>query len=231
MDSNLVTPNYNNQQIPKTIENEFNSNSNAPTPAQNPQDCPPPGFNNQNFQPQAYPYYPNQPYPYPNQPQPYPYNPNQPYPYNPNQPQPYNYQPNPYPQNQYFSCSPKFMKLAFLITSIIQFLFVIVEIIVLIVKGGMGITLIHIDEGAILVISILFFLSYLDKCEINNSLRSVLTGVVWFVGFGMRGMANMFIENFNNISTLFIFLIVRTFILFFSIPIASLKSLHFNNVS
>ena len=231
MDSNLITPNYNNQQIPKTIENEFNSNSNAPSPAQNPQDCPPPGFNNQNFQPQAYPYYPNQLYPYPNQPQPYPYNPNNPYPYNSNQPQPYNYQLNPYPQNQYFSCSPKFMKLAFLITSIIQFLFVIVEIIVLIVKGGMGITLIHIDEGAILVISILFFLSYLDKCEINNSLRSVLTGVVWFVGFGMRGMANMFIENFNNISTLFIFLIVRTFILFFSIPIASLKSVHFNNVS
>ena len=155
MDSNLITPNSNNEQIPKPIENEFNSNSNAPTPAQNPQDCPPPGFNGQNFQPQAYPYYPNQPYPYPSQPQ--PYNPNQPYPYNPNQPQSYNYQPSPYQQNQYSLCSPRAKRLAFLIMSIIQFLYVVVEIIILIVNGWMGIILIHIDEVGILVVSTLFF--------------------------------------------------------------------------
>ena len=231
MDSNLVTPNYNNEQIPKPIENEFNSNSNAPLPAQTPQNCPPPGFDNPNFQQQAYPYYPNQPYSNPNQPQPYPYNPNQPYPYNMNQPQPYNYQPYPYQQNQISSCSPKARRIAFLVMSIIQFLFVVVEITILTLNGWMGIILIHIDEGAILVISILFFLSFLNKCEINNKLRSILTGVVWFVGFGMRGMANMFIEKMNNIFILFSLMTVRTFILFFSIPVASLLSEPLNNVS
>ena len=101
MDLNLVTQNYNNEQIPKPIENEYNSNSNAPNPVQNPQYYPPqPGFDNPNVQPQ----YPPPPgFDNPNvQPQAYPYNPNQPYPYNTNQPQPYNYPPYPYQQNQFF---------------------------------------------------------------------------------------------------------------------------------
>jgi len=158
MDSNLVTPNYNNEQVPKPIENDYNSNSNAPIPVQNPQYYPPPpGFDNPNVQPQAYPYNPNQPYPYPNSPGAYPYNPNQPYPYNINQPQPYNYPPYPYQQNQVSTCSHKAMRIAFLVMSIIQFLFVVIEIIVLITNGWMGIILIHIDEGAILVVSTLFF--------------------------------------------------------------------------
>ena len=262
MDSNLVTPNYNNEQIPKPIENDYNSNSNAPIPVQNPQYyppppgfdnpnaqpqyTPPPGFDNSNLQPQAYPYNPNQPYPYPNRPgaypynpnQPYPYNPNQPYPYNPNQPypyntnQPYNYPPNPYQQNQFLTCSHKAKRIAFLVMSIIQFLFVVIEIIVLITNGWMGIILIHIDEAAILVVSTLFFLSFLDKCEINNTLRTVLTGAVWFIGFGMRGMADMFINDMRNtLPTLFALMGIRTFILFFSIPVSTLKSEPLNNVS
>jgi len=233
MDSNLVTPNYNNEQVPKPIENDYNSNSNAPIPVQNPQYYPPPpGFDNPNVQPQAYPYNPNQPYPYPNSPGAYPYNPNQPYPYNINQPQPYNYPPYPYHQNQVSTCSPKAMRIAFLVMSIIQFLFVVIEIIVLITNGWMGIILIHIDEGAILVVSTLFFLSFLDKCEINNILRTVLTGAVWFIGFGMRGMANMFINDMRNtMPTLFALMGVRTFILFFSIPVSTLKSEPLNNVS
>ena len=110
--------------------------------------------------------------------------------------------------------------------SIILFLFVVVEIIILIVNGWMGIILIHIDEGGILVVSTLFFLSYLDKCKINNKLRTILTVVVWFVGFAMRGMANMFIANMKNTFLLFGLLTIRTFILFFSIAISNFKSLN-----
>ena len=76
------------------------------------------------------------------------------------------------------------------------------------------------------------FLSFLDKCEINNILRTVLTGAVWFIGFGMRGMANMFINDMRNtMPTLFALMGVRTFILFFSIPVSTLKSEPLNNVS
>ena len=131
MDSNLITPNSNNEQIPEPIENEFNSNSNTPTPVQNPQDCTPQGFNGLIFQPQAYPD-------------------------NPNEPQ----------QNKNSFCSLRAKRLAFLIVSIILFLFVVVEIIILIVNGLMGIIIFHIDEGVLLVVSTIFFLSYLDKCEI-----------------------------------------------------------------
>ena len=203
MDSNLITPNPNNEQISKPIENEFNSNSNTPTPVQNPQDCTPSGFNGLIFQPQAYPDNPNAD--------------------NPNEPQ----------QNKKFSCSPRAIKLAFLIMSIMQFLFFVVEIAILIVNGWMGIILIHIDEVGILVVSTLFFFSYLDKCEINKLLRTILTGVICFVGFIIRGMANMFIDT-TNIAFILIFfalMIIRTFILFFSILISNFKSMSLNHAS
>jgi len=114
----------------------------------------------------------------------------------------------------------------------IQFLFVVIEIIVLITNGWMGIILIHIDEAAILVVWTLFFLNFFEKCETNNILRTILTDAVWFIGFGMRGMANMFINDMSNpILTLFAFMGIRTFILFFSIPISNLKSEPLNNAS
>ena len=223
MDSNLVTPNYNNGQIPKPIENDFNPNSNAPLPAQNPQNFSPPENNNQIYQPPAYPYYPNNPYPYPNRDQTYPYYPNQPYPYNPNQTPPFSYPPYPYQQNQNSLCSPRARKLAVLVASIVQLFFVIGELTILIVNRWMGIILIHIDEGAILVVSTLFFLSYFDKCKINPIVRTVITGIVGFVGFGMRGMANMQLHNIDNGFTLFSLMGIRTFILFISIPVSYLR--------
>jgi len=114
----------------------------------------------------------------------------------------------------------------------IQFLFVVIEIIVLITNGWMGIILIHIDEAAILVVWTLFFLNFFEKCETNNILRTILTDAVWFIGFGMRGMANMFINDMSNpILTLFALMGIRTFILFFSIPISNLKSEPLNNAS
>ena len=247
MDSNLITTNYNNESnepITKPIENEFDSNSKAPPiPVQNPDDCPPQESNNQNFQPQANPYYPNIPYLYnpnnhqaypfypnqpynPNNPQVYPYYPNQPYPYNPNQPQPYYFNPpNPSQQNKKNNWSPNSIKRALLILSIIQFSFVVVEIIVLIIINYIGLIFVHIDEAGILVVSILFFLGYLDKCKINLKLRTIITGVVWFVGFGLRAVGNMLADHEdNNWFILIPFMIVRTFLLLFSIGISSMNS-------
>ena len=48
MDS--ITPNYSNESIPKPIENEINSDSSAPIPAQNAQNYTPQEYNNQNNQ-------------------------------------------------------------------------------------------------------------------------------------------------------------------------------------
>ena len=64
------------------------------------------------------------------------------------------------------------------------------------------------------------FLSCLDKCNINPKLRTVLTGVVMFVGFGMRGIAMVI----NNGLIFIVLMIVRTFILFLSISISCLNS-------
>ena len=193
MDS--ITPNYSNESIPKPIENEINSDSSAPIPAQNAQKYTPQEYNNQNNQPQVYSNNPNQPYSYwTNQPQDYPYNSNQPYLFQKNQ--------------ALISSSYSTLKLAFLIISIIQFLFIVIKIIVLIVNKWIGIIFIHIDEAAISVVSILYFLSYSDKCNINPKLRTVLTGVVMFVGFGMRGIEMAI----NNGIIFIVLMIVRTFI-------------------
>ena len=218
MDS--ITLNYSNESIPKPIENEFNSDSNAPIPAQNSQNCTPQEYNNKNFQSQPYFNNPNQPYSNCTiQAQVYSNNPSQPYSYCTNQPQDYPYNRN--QQNKVFiSSSNSTLKLTFLIISIILFLFVVIEIIVLIVNKWIGIILIHIDEAAILIVSILFFLSYFNKCKINPKIRTYFTGVILFVGFVMRGIA-MAIKS----GIIFIALMMaRTFILILSIPISCLNS-------
>ena len=206
MDS--FTPNYSNESIPKPIENEINSDSSAPTPAQNAQNYTPQEYNNQNNQTQIYSNNPNEPYSYcTNRPQDYPNNSNQPYPLQKNQ--------------VLISSSNRTLKLTFLIISIIQFLFIVVEIIVLIVNKWIDIIFIYIDEAAILFVSILYFLSYFDKCKINPKLRTALTGVVMFIGFGLRGIA----MSINNELIFIALMMVRTFILFFSIPISYSNSL------
>ena len=206
MDS--FTPNYSNEPIPKPIENEINSDSSAPIPAQNAQNYTPQEYNNQNNQTQIYSNNPNEPYSYcTNRPQDYPNNSNQPYPLQKNQ--------------VLISSSNSTLKLTFLIISIIQFLFIVVEIIVLIVNKWIDIIFIYIDEAAILFVSILYFLSYFDKCKINPKLRTVLTGVVMFIGFGLRGIAMAI----NNELIFIALMMVRTFILFFSIPISYSNSL------
>ena len=206
MDS--FTPNYSNESIPKPIENENNLDSSAPIPAQNAQNYTPQEYNNQNNQTQIYSNNPNEPYSYcTNRPQDYPNNSNQPYPLQKNQ--------------VLISSSNRTLKLTFLIISIIQFLFIVVEIIVLIVNKWIDIIFIYIDEAAILFVSILYFLSYFDKCKINPKLRTVLTGVVMFIGFGLRGIAMAI----NNELIFIALMMARTFILFFSIPISYSNSL------
>ena len=215
MDSNLITPNNNNEQIPKPIENEFYSNSCAPTPVQDPQNYTPQEYINQDFQPQTYSNNPYQPYSFcTNQPQYYSTNPNQKYSYCTNQSQHY---PNDQQNKVFTSSFYRARKLALLVMCFIQFFFVVIEIIIVFIL---------IDEILIFVVSILFFLSYLDKCKINSKLRTILTGIVLFVGFGMRSIA--MIKNNASSSILIVLMILRGFILFFSILFSVLDSEAFN---
>ena len=194
MDTNLISPNDNNEPIQKPIGNEFNPNTNALIPEQNPQNITPPqGNNNQDFQTQSYPNYPNQSY-------------NQP---NPNQP------------NKFFSFSPNVKKYAYLVMSIIQFLYVVIELVILIVNNWIPIPLFHLDELGILVVSTIFFLTYLDKFKISPILRHLLTVIAFSVGVIMRIMAFIIgsTDLFNNSSSLIVLTIIRIFLII-SIPIS-----------
>jgi len=111
--------------------------------------------------------------------------------------------------------------------SIIQFLFVIIEIIVLSSKGWMGIVCIHIDEVIVLGVSILFFLSYFEKFNINPVIRTIVVVIAWFIGTVLRS----FSFSSERFGPLFALMGVRTFILFFSIPISFLTAPHDSNSS
>ena len=209
------------EMMPKSSEEEAYSSSNETTS----QNYIPQGYNNQqnyipqnpnnpDFQPQNTPYNSNQPYPT-NPAQPYPTNPAQPYPTNPAQP------------NITTPASPVCSKILLIVMSIIQFLFVIIEIIVLSSKGWMGIVCIHIDEVIVLGVSILFFLSYFEKFNINPVIRTIVVVIAWFIGTVLRS----FSFSSERFGPLFALMGVRTFILFFSIPISFLTAPHDSNSS
>ena len=211
-------------------QNDSNPDFNAPNPILNTQ---------ANNQAQPYPYNPNIP-PQGN----YPYNPNLPpnaYPYYPNMPpNAYPYNPNiPFPQNSpYYSYTVEYpnkgiisnpqatgllptkcVNAMLLIMSILMFIFLICEIIILssigeAFKNGFIIA----DEIGILIVAILFLISFiLSVREKNNAAfsiaRTIITIFVWFVGFPMRTIGNggMDVEVFMP------FLMIRSFLLLMAI--------------
>ena len=106
-----------------------------------------------------------------------------------------------------------------------MFTFLITEILFLNSRGIYTENIfIIVDEVGILVVAILFLISFIFACNnkhgINPIVRTVITVIVWFVGFGIRGMGNAIIHNFDYMFTNFIFLGIRTFILFFSIAVS-----------
>lgn len=194
-------PNNSIEMMPKSSEDEAYSSSNTTTP----QNYIPQGYNNPDFQQNYIPQNPNNP---DFQPQDTPYNSNQPYPTNPTQP------------NITTPSSPTCPKIVILVMSSIQFLFVIIEIIVLSAKGWMGIVCIHIDEVLVLGVSILFFLSYFEKFNINPAIKTIVVVLVWFIGTGLR----VFSFSSDHFGPLFALMGVRTLILFASIPISVLTA-------
>ena len=209
-------------------ENGINSdlNYNAPNPVINPENTPKYPYN---APPQGYynPYPPPNPYPYyPNAPQAYPYNPNvigNQFPYN-NNTVGVNVVPNPLASYRPNNC----IKSMLLVMSILMFIFLISEILYF---NSLGIytenIFIIVDEIGILVVAILFLISFIfsynNKDGINPIVRTAITVIVWFVGFAIRGMGNTMDHNFDYAYINFIFLRIRTFILFFSIPISTIN--------
>ena len=227
--SDKLIPSYN---IVQQQQNQFTLEASsvekpglsAPNPISNPQ------ANNQ-----AQPYNPNIPpqgnYPYnPNIP-PQPYNPNIPpqgnYPYNPNMPY-YSVTveypsrgivANPQPINPTVG---KCLNTMLLIMSILMLTFLIVEIILLssigeAFKNGYVIAY----EIGILTVAILFIVSFILSIMKKNIIilsvaRTIITVCVWFVGMPLRSIGTL--GDFKHDSTYVPLLIIRGFLLFFSIP-------------
>jgi hypothetical protein len=210
MDLNQNYPNTNIEMVPRSSEDDQNSNKTGP--ALNSQDYIPKEYNNPDFQQNSIPQDPNNP---DYRPQDTPYNSNQSQQINPAQPNTTD-QPTPY-------CP----KCALLVMAIIQFLFVIIEIIVLSCEGWMGMVTIHIDEVLIIGIAIIFSLSSFDKININPVIRTLLFIVVMFAGIILR----IFSFSRERFGPLFALMAVRIFTLFPSIPVSVLTSMNNPNSS
>ena len=217
MDSNQYNPNTNIEMVPKSSEDEVNSYNTA-TPASNPQNYIPQEYNNPDFQQNYIPQEYNNPGYQPNYIPQDPNNPNfnpQNIPYNNNLSQPMN--PAQPTTNSNSSVCPK---CALMVMSIIQFLFVLIEIIVLSCKSWLGMVTIHIDEVLILVVSILFFLSFFDKFNINPVIRTLVVIVVLLAGILLR----VFSFSKERFGPLIALMFARIFSFFPSIPISVLTA-------
>ena len=206
-------------------ENGINSdlNYNATNPVikteNTPKYCynaPPQGYYNPYLPPNHYPYYPNAP-------QAYPYNPNvigNQFPYN-NNTVGVNAVPNPLVSYRLNN----FIKGMLLVMSILMFIFLISEILYFNLLGKYTENIfIIVDEVGILVVAILFLISFIFNCNnkdgINPIVRTVITCIVCFVGIVIRAIGNVMVSNFDYFFNSFIFNLIRTFILFSSIPIS-----------
>ena len=200
MNSNKNNPNTNIEIVPISSKDEVNLNCNAATPASNPQNYIPQDPNNPGFLQNYIPQDPN----------------------NPN----FNPQIIPYYYNQFQpipiinSKSPVCPKCALMVMSIIQFLFILIEIIVLSYKSWLGMVTIHIDEGLVLVVSILFFLNFFDKFNINPVIRTLVVIVVLLAGILLR----VFSFSKERFGPLIALMFARIFSFFPSIPISVLTA-------
>ena len=76
-----------------------------------------------------------------------------------------------------------------------------------------------IDDFAILTMAIIYIVFIKKNKQINNGWLGALTVFVWFVGFGVRGYAMTLFESSAMIGIDFFLTGVRTFDLFFCIPL------------
>ena len=225
-----------------TQNKDINEAINVPQPISYPLNTPPQNYNPDFPQGYQQPYNPNIP------PQGYqqPYNIDQGYPYNQTtiiQHQQYPYRSTP------AICG----KTTLLVMAILQFLIIITDIILLAkVDYGSGTPFIIVDDVGILAVSVLFFLSFLfnipNKDEkINGLIRSLVTVLVWFIGFALRGISigvatfddDPFDDKNNhwswdkedkkdddeiNSTPYIIVMVIRGLVLFFSIPVSFMNT-------
>ena len=79
-----------------------------------------------------------------------------------------------------------------------------------------------VDDAAILGLSIVFLIHSFKRQSIKKFWIGTLTVLVWFVGFALRGFSMAFATkgSIAGIPINFFILVAKTFVLFFSIPLA-----------
>ena len=204
-------PNQNNMQAPI-----YNPNNNPPS-IYNPNNNQPPYYNPNNNQPQYYPppgtpQQVNQAYPGagPYYPPPINYNNNMNY----NNGIYYNSQPQIAAQRTNCFQNPKTV----IIFSILLIVVVIVDLILQITSEFVPFIL--IDDAGLLIIAITFLILICTKKSVGHPALGAATVIVWFVGFGLRGLGMSQFEEFGNAISFFFLTAIRTFVIFFCIPIA-----------
>ena len=121
--------------------------------------------------------------------------------------------------------SEKCLKYMLLVMSILMFIFLISEYFILSSKDlAFKNIYIIIDDAGILIIAIIFLVSFILSInglkEINPIARTIITSFVWFVGCVIRGIGNSMLNTFDNAVTLFVLLVIRSFLLFFCVPVS-----------
>ena len=123
----------------------------------------------------------------------------------------------------------KCLKSMLLVMSILMFIFLISEYFILSsINMAFKNIFIIIDDLGIFIIAIIFLISFILSIKnlngINSIVRSIMTVLVWFIGFAIRGIGNMMSSDFDNGGTLFALLGIRAFIMFFAIPVSFLNN-------
>ena len=123
----------------------------------------------------------------------------------------------------------KCLKSMLLVMSILMFIFLISEYFILSsINMAFNNIFIIIDDLGIFIIAIIFLISFILSIKnlngINSIVRSIMTVLVWFVGFAIKGIGNMMSSDFDNGGTLFALLGIRAFIMFFAIPVSFLNN-------
>lgn len=114
-----------------------------------------------------------------------------------------------------------------LIISILMFMIIFIDIILFIILHyGKRMLFTAIDDIGILICGLLFLLSYKyffsNKNKINPCLRTAVTVFVWFCGVGLRGASISDCEK-DKVGLFIGVMIIRTIILFFSIPCSNIE--------
>ena len=173
--------------------------------------------------------YQKNPYLYPSDGQNYPYSSNM-----AGQSNQYNFPPNEYPvnptsqeimtnqnyliQNNRSQC----LRYLLLVMAIIQLIFLILDIIILNVSHDLFTVYLIVDQVGIFCVAIIFLLSFINKFKIHFLVRLVVTIAVWFIGFIIRGIGMTAATEKKCSGIYFAFMGIRTFLLFFSIPIGAI---------